>query len=236
MWVLLEGLVHTEVPKDLRDRVHVIDHPYAQAILTTLRDRRTGQIDFRKGLVRLGRVIGLEMVKYLDGEVVEVETPLGVKAKGFVIKDMDYVVIITVLRAAMPLVEGLVKIFPKARQGVVSARRIEEGVTNGRSFEIELNYIKIPRIKSEDTVIIADPMLATGSTMLAIIPKILEYGKPKRLFIASVISTEYGIRRVLSKYPEAHVFTVAIDPELNSRGYIVPGLGDAGDRAFGTLR
>ncbi len=234
LWVVLVGLEFTEVPKDLRDHVHVIDHPYAQAVLTILRDRGTGQIDFRKGLVRLGRVIGLEMVKYLDGEVIEVETPLGVKAKGFVIKDMNYIVVITVLRAAMPLAEGLVKIFPKARQGVVSARRIEEGVTNGRSFEIELNYVKIPKIRPEDTVIIADPMLATGSTMLAIIPKVLEHGVPKRLFIASVISTEYGIRRVLSKYPETHIFTVAIDPELNSKGYIVPGLGDAGDRAFGT--
>jgi uracil phosphoribosyltransferase len=212
----------------------VIDHPLAQAILTTLRDRNTRQIEFRKGLVRLGRLIAYEIVKSLDVEPVEVETPLGVKARGVRIKDLDHVVIVQVLRAAMPLVEGLVKIFANARMGVVSARRVEESHRPGSlNFEVEVSYVKVPKISNDDILIIADPMLATGSTITTVLKHVLKYGNPKRIIIVSVIATNYGIERVLKEYPSAEIYTVAIDPEINENGYIVPGLGDAGDRAFG---
>ncbi len=217
------------------ERIRVVNHPYAQAVLTKLRDRRTGQIDFRKGLVRLGRVLGLELVKEFEIKEVTVETPLG-PAKGVAIPGMDNVVIITILRAAMPLTEGLIKVFPAARQGVVSARRVEEkGMRPGYEFEIEITYVKIPEIKHEDTVIIADPMLATGSTMVSIMDEVLKRGRAKRYFIASVISTPVGIAKVLKKFRDVDlkIYTVAIDEVINEMGYIVPGLGDAGDRAFG---
>ncbi|MFP3160759.1 MAG: uracil phosphoribosyltransferase [Vulcanisaeta sp.] len=215
-------------------RVVVIDHPLAQAILTTLRDKNTKQIEFRKGLVRLGRLMGYEIVKSMDIETVEVETPLGVKAKGVRIKDLDHVVIIQVLRAAMPLVEGLVKIFANARMGVVSARRVEESHKPGSlDFDIEVTYVKVPRIFGDDVLIIADPMLATGSTIVTVLRHVLKYGNPKRTIVVSVIATRYGIERVFKEYPFAEIYTVSIDPELNERGYIIPGLGDAGDRAFG---
>jgi len=217
------------------ERIRVVNHPYAQAVLTKLRDRRTGQIDFRKGLVRLGRVLGLELVKEFEIKEITVETPLG-PAKGVAIPGMDNVVIITILRAAMPLTEGLIKVFPAARQGVVSARRVEEkGMGPGYEFEIEITYVKIPEIKHEDTVIIADPMLATGSTMVSIMDEVLKRGRAKRYFIASVISTPVGIAKVLKKFRnvDLKIYTVAIDEVINEMGYIVPGLGDAGDRAFG---
>ena len=217
------------------ERIRVVNHPYAQAVLTKLRDRRTGQIDFRKGLVRLGRVLGLELVKEFEVKEVTVETPLG-PAKGVAIPGMDNVVIITILRAAMPLTEGLIKVFPAARQGVISARRVEEkGMGPGYEFEIEITYVKIPEIKHEDTVIIADPMLATGSTMVSIMDEVLKRGRAKRYFIASVISTPVGIAKVLKKFRnvDLKIYTVAIDEVINEMGYIVPGLGDAGDRAFG---
>ncbi|RLG73218.1 MAG: uracil phosphoribosyltransferase [Thermoprotei archaeon] len=217
------------------ERIRVVNHPYAQAVLTKLRDRRTGQIDFRKGLVRLGRVLGLELVKEFEIKEITVETPLG-PAKGVAIPGMDNVVIITILRAAMPLTEGLIKVFPAARQGVVSARRVEEkGMGPGYEFEIEITYVKIPEIKHEDTVIIADPMLATGSTMVSIMDEVLKRGRAKRYFIASVISTPVGIAKVLKKFRDVDlkIYTVAIDEVINEMGYIVPGLGDAGDRAFG---
>jgi uracil phosphoribosyltransferase len=215
-------------------KVIIVDHPLAQAILTTLRDRNTKQIEFRKGLVRLGRLIGYEIIRSMDIETVEVETPLGVKARGVRIRDLDHVVIIQVLRAAMPLVEGLVKIFANARMGVVSARRVEEShKLNSLNFDIEITYVKVPRILNEDTLIIADPMLATGSTITAVLKHVLEYGNPRRTIIVSVISTKYGIERVLKEYPFIEIYTVSIDPEINDKGYIVPGLGDAGDRAFG---
>jgi uracil phosphoribosyltransferase len=221
--------------------VYEVDHPLAKAILTVLRDKRTGQIEFRKSLVRLGRIIGLEIVRFLDIEKVSVETPLNALAEGIIIPDMNNTVIISVLRAAMPLVEGLIKIFPNARQGVISARRVEEkGMGPDYSFEIEVTYHKIPEIRETDIVIIADPMFATGSTIIATLEHVLKRGNPKKIFIATVISTNIAIERLrrylISKglLDKAKVITVAIDPMLNEHGYIVPGLGDAGDRAFGT--
>lgn len=217
-----------------------IEHPLAKAILTQLRDRRTGQIEFRKGLVRLGRIIGMEMTRHMDVEKIYVETPLGAVAEGIRIPDMERVVIVTILRAAMPMVEGLVKIFPSARQGIISARRVEEkGMSRGFSFDVEIHYVKIPRIGAEDTLIIADPMFATGSTMASVIERVLEGQIPKRIFFSTVISTPIAIERLSTILRErgllggSRLFTVAIDPEVNSKGYIVPGLGDAGDRAFG---
>jgi len=216
-------------------KVKVVSGNYALSILTKLRDKRTGQIEFRKGLVRLGRVLGLAIYNDMSAKKVTVETPLGT-AEGVEVPDAENVVIITVLRAAMPLTEGLVKIFPSARQGVVSARRVEEkGMKPGYVFEIELTYVRIPEIKPEDTVIIADPMLATGSTIVAVLKEVLKRGKAKKYIIASVIATPVGIEKILKNYPDLNItiYTVGIDREINDKGYIVPGLGDAGDRAFG---
>ena len=214
-------------------RVHVVAHPYAQMVLTRIRDRNTGQIEFRKGLVKLGRLLGFEIASTFKTVERVVETPLGVKARGVEIPDVDKVVLVTVLRAAMPLTEGLLKVFPTAKQGVISARRVEETYRGDLRFDIEVNYIKLPDLRGEEVAIVADPMLATGSTMLKIIEELGKRGRPKRLIFAHVIATPYGIERVLKAYGEAEIFTVAIDQELNEHGFIVPGLGDAGDRAFG---
>lgn len=216
--------------------VHIIDHPYAQAILTKLRDKRTGQIDFRKGLVRLGRIIGLEIIKEFSIKKVTVETPLG-RAEGVEIPDLENIVIVTVLRAAMPLTEGLIKIFPSARQGVILARRVEEkGMREGYVFDVEINYVKLPKISPNDNIIITDPMLATGSTMVAIINEVLKAGRGRRYFIASVISTPIGISKIFNAFKDIDIkiYTIAVDEVINEKGYIVPGLGDAGDRAFGS--
>lgn len=214
------------------DRVKIIDHPLAKVILTQLRDKNTKQIGFRKGLVKLGRLIGYELIKTMKLEEFEVETPLGMKAKGFRIPDLDHIIIINVLRAATPLVEGLLKALPDARQGIVAIKRIEEkpGIEN---ITVQKFYVKIPTINNNDIVIVADPMLATGSTISAVISEILNVGIPKRLVVVSIISTEYGINKILKTYPQVEIVTVAIDPGLNDYGYILPGLGDAGDRAFG---
>lgn len=219
-------------------KVKVLDHPYIQAILTVLRSKDTKQIEFRKSLVRMGRAFGLEMIKDFETEEVYVETPLGVKAKGLKIKGVDKVVIVTVLRAAWPMVEGLIKIFPQARQGIISARRVEEkGMTPNGRFDVEVSYARIPNISSDDTVILVDPMVATGSTMETILRKVVEKGKAKRYAIVSVITTPHAIERLSEVCDElgidAVMYTASIDPKLNDKGYIVPGLGDAGDRAFG---
>ncbi len=215
-------------------KVNIIEHPLAQALLTKLRDKNTDQIEFRKGLVELGRIIGYEVVRSMEVNETEVETPLGVKAKGVIIPDLEHVVIVQVLRAAMPMAEGLVKIFERARMGVISARRLEDTYKKGSlSFDVESTYVRVPKIFSDDVLIIADPMLATGSTIVTVLKSISSRGKPKRKIVATVIATEFGIERVLKEDNTSEIYTLAIDPEVNEDGYIVPGLGDAGDRAFG---
>ncbi len=219
-------------------RVKVVDHPYAQAILTSLRDRRISQIEFRKGLVRLGRVLGLEMVREFDVEECEVETPLGVKARGVRIRDLDKVTIVTVLRAAWPLTEGLVKIFYNAKQGVIVARRVEEKGMRDYEFDIEIAYVKLPEITQDTTVILTDVMVATGSTVRVALRELVQHGRARKYFLASVIVTPIALSKIRREVEELGidltVYTVAIDPDINDRGYIVPGLGDAGDRAFGS--
>lgn len=214
--------------------VKVVEHPLAQEILTTLRDKNTGQIAFRKGLVKLGRYMGYEIAKTMNYRIVEVETPTGSIAKGVQITDAQNVMIVNVLRAAVPFVEGLLKVFPAARQSVMSAKRIEEGIAAPNyNFRIERSYSKISKIFENDTLIIADPMLASGSTLLSVIEQVLGVSNPKRVIVVSVISAPLGIQRILDKYPTIEIFTASIDDGLNEHGYILPGLGDAGDRAFG---
>ncbi|ASJ00874.1 uracil phosphoribosyltransferase [Thermococcus gorgonarius] len=203
------------------------DSPFIMEVLTELRDKNTDSIAFRKGLVKLGRYMGYELTKTMDIEEVDVKTPLE-KTKGVIVRDRRNVVIITVLRAAIPLMEGLIKVFEHARVGIVSASR-----GKAPKFEIEMNYIKIPDLRPEDTVIVADPMIATGSTLIKVLGEIEKYGKPKRKIVLGVLAAPEGISRIKEQFPEVEIFVAKVDRELNEKGYILPGLGDAGDRAFG---
>ncbi|NJF24740.1 uracil phosphoribosyltransferase [Thermococcus sp. Bubb.Bath] len=203
------------------------DSPFIMEILTELRDKNTDSISFRKGLVKLGRYMGYELTKTMETEEVEIETPLE-KTRGTVVKDRRNVVIITVLRAAIPFMEGLIKVLEHARVGIVSASR-----GKAPKFEIEMNYIKIPKVTPEDTVIVADPMIATGSTIIKVLREVRKYGKPKRTLVLGVLAAPEGISRIKNEFPDVEMFVTKIDRELNERGYILPGLGDAGDRAFG---
>ncbi len=218
-------------------RVKVVDHPYAQAVLTKLRHYATGQIEFRKGLVRLGRIMGFEIIKDFPVREVKVRTPLG-EARGIEIEGMDNVIIVTVLRAAWPMTEGLIKVFPQARQGIVSARRVEErGMREDYTFDIEITYVKLPKVRKEDRIIIVDPMVATASTIMEIIKRVVKFDKAREYMVVSAIATQVAIKKLEKLAEELNInltlYTVAIDEEINEKGYIVPGLGDAGDRAFG---
>ncbi|ASJ06799.1 uracil phosphoribosyltransferase [Thermococcus pacificus] len=203
------------------------DSPFIMEILTELRDERTGPIAFRKGLVKLGRYMAYELTKTMEVEKVPVKTPLE-ETEGVLVKDRRNVVIITVLRAAIPLMEGLIKVLDHARVGIVSASR-----GKAPKFEIEMNYVKIPEIKPEDTVIVADPMIATGSTLIKVLEEVKRYGRAKRYVVVGVLAAPEGISRIKEAHPDVQIFVAAIDRELNEKGYILPGLGDAGDRAFG---
>jgi uracil phosphoribosyltransferase len=222
----------------IEDHEHasVITHALAQHTLVDLRSVGTEQVAFRKGLVKLGRICGYELIDgRLDTETVDVQTPL-TGTTGTRVRGMEDVVIINVLRAATPLVEGLLKAFPRARQGVISASRNEEaGMNENGEFPIEVQYVKLPEIRERDTVIVADPMLATGSTMCAVLDEVTAgTADPERLFVLSAVSAEPGLGRVAESFPEVELVTVSIDDHLDDDGYIVPGLGDAGDRAFRT--
>jgi len=219
-----------------RDEASVITHALAKDTLSKIRDVETEQVAFRKGLVKLGRVCGYEIIDgRMETEYVSIRTPLE-EMMGERVKGIDDVVIVNVLRAATPFVEGLLKAFPLARQGVISASRDEEaGRNEDGTFPIGIDYVKLPDIEAEDTVIVADPMLATGSTLCAVLDRVLAGSPdPEHLFVLSAVSAPEGLVRVGDRYPEAELLTVAIDDHLDENGFIVPGLGDAGDRAFRT--
>jgi uracil phosphoribosyltransferase (EC 2.4.2.9) len=224
------------MPIEQREDAFLITHALAKDTLSTLRSVETEQVGFREGLVDLGRVCGYELIDgAMDSEFVPIETPLA-ETTGERVTGLDDVVIVTVLRAATPFVEGLMKAFPRARQGVISASRNEAaGMADDGSFPITVDYMKLPEITAADTVIVADPMLATGSTMCAVLDHVVDAADGFEDLIAlSAVSALEGLLRISKTVPEADVVTVAIDDELDEDGFIVPGLGDAGDRAFGT--
>ncbi|MFC7071707.1 uracil phosphoribosyltransferase [Halovenus rubra] len=217
------------------EHASVVTHALAQHVLSDLRNVETSQVGFRKGLVKLGRLCGYELIdSRFPTATGTVETPLAETATTRV-SGMEDVVIVNVLRAATPLVEGLLKAFPTARQGVISASRDEEaGMGDEGEFPISVQYVKLPEITQDDTVIIADPMLATGSTMVTVLDEILSGEPPETCVVLSAVSAPPGLERVTDQFPDVELVTVSVDDELDEDGFIVPGLGDAGDRAFRT--
>jgi uracil phosphoribosyltransferase len=131
------------------------------------------------------------------------------------------------LRAAIPLVEGIMKVFTGSECGVIGAWR-----EDAAPFKVNLNYVKIPSLNNK-IVIVAYPMLSTGNTMNIVLDEIKKRGTPKRLVLLTVISSEEGIKSLFNSHPGIEIYTCAIDKEVNNKGYIVPGLGDAGDKCFG---
>ncbi len=196
-----------------------------QDLLTKIRKFNIDSVHFKAGLVEMGRFIGYEFASNMDIREVKVKTPLGI-AKGLKINDTENIVVIAVLRAAIPMVEGVMSVFSKSTYGMVGAWREKEP-----PFKAKVGYLKIPDIQDK-IVIIADPMLATGNTMNTIIHEIKKKGKPSRLAIFNVISTEEGVEKVLANHSEVEIYTCSIENKLKD-GYIIPGMGDAGDIAFG---
>ncbi|HMB50280.1 MAG TPA: uracil phosphoribosyltransferase, partial [Natronoarchaeum rubrum] len=176
-----------------RDEAYVVTHALAKHTLSKLRDVETEQVAFRKGLVKLGRICGYEIIDGRMGtEYVSLQTPLE-ETMGEQVKGLDDVVIINVLRAATPFVEGLLKAFPRARQGVISASRDETGRNEDGSFPITVDYVKLPEITEDDTVIVADPMLATGSTMCTVLDHVTENSpEPENFIVLSAVSAPDG--------------------------------------------
>ena len=204
----------------------IVDNLLVQEKLTKIRKKGINSAHFRKGIIEIGRLMSYEFANTLEKEEVIVETPLG-KADGIKIKSRNDIVIITILRASLPLTNGILRVFPEAQYGVIGAWRRDEP-----PFEVCMDYLKIPDLNGK-IVIVADPMLATGNTMELILKKLKMFGNPARMVLFTVISSEPGLKKIIETHPDLEIYTCSVEKKLNEDGYIVPGLGDAGDIAFG---
>lgn len=209
----------------MRDAVTVIDHPLVQHKLTLLRKKTTGTADFRRLLGELSALMAYEVTRDLPLREVAIETPVGA-ARGRLI-DGKKVAFIAVLRAGIGLLDGMLGVVPSARVGHVGLYRDEATL---RPVEY---YLRLPRDMRDRDAIVVDPMLATGHSAVAALDRV-KAAKPRSLRFVCLVSCPEGLANLREKHPDVPVFTAAIDERLNERGYIVPGLGDAGDRYFGT--
>ncbi|MHA1340650.1 MAG: uracil phosphoribosyltransferase [Promethearchaeota archaeon] len=205
------------------------DVPIISMKMAVLRDKDTHHIDFRRNLYDLGQLLAYEYAKVIPVKKVNIETPLGIAE---CLKFDTKIVIIAILRAAIPMAEGVHEILSDASFGFISASRTTQKNDIGTDFEIEVKYKNFPSLKNTYAILV-DPMFATGSTIIKIFEDIYKEA-PTRVALISAISTNFAIERAFKNYPDLDIITAAIDKKLNKQGYIVPGLGDAGDRAFNT--
>jgi uracil phosphoribosyltransferase len=206
------------------DKVHVIDHPFAQDSLMHLRKKDTELQSFRHHSDKLCQLLFSEAIRGLDFQTVTIETPLqSMEAQ----KLADEVVVVPVLRAGLAMLFGAMHLLPKSKIGFVGLQRNEETAV------AEEYYWKLPVITPQSVVIITDPMLATGGSILHLLRRVAQE-KPKTMRVVSVIASPEGIAAVQAEFPEVEIFVGAVDSHLNEKKYIVPGLGDYGDRYFGT--
>jgi len=182
---------------------------------------------FRRNLERVAEVMGYELSKQLDYEIVDVTTPLG-EASVPMLKQQP--VLATILRAGLPMHQGLLNVYDRAESAFVSAYRKH---TTAEDFDIYVEYMAAPTLDGK-TLIISDPMLATGSSMVMVYKSLLKHGKPSKVHIVVAIAAPEAIEFVKKHLPDnVTIWVGAIDKELTAQSYIVPGLGDAGDLAYG---
>ena len=205
--------------------LHVIDHPLIQHKLTYMRKKETGSKDFRELLDEIAMLMGYEVTRDLPLEDVEIETPLQ-KMTGKVISGKKLAVV-PILRAGLGMVDGLLELVPVAKVGHIGLYRDPE-----THLPIEY-YCKLPADISERIVIVVDPMLATGGSASDALMKLKERGCT-HLRLMCLVAAPEGIAAVQKNHPDVDIYVAAVDEKLNEHAYILPGLGDAGDRIFGT--
>lgn len=205
------------------------EHSLVSNWVAELRDTsiQTDRMRFRRNLERIGEVAAYEISKELAWEEIEITTPLGT-APSKMLKNQP--VLATILRAGLPLHQGLLNYFDRADNAFISAYRKHH---RDGTFEISLDYISCPTVENR-VVIIADPMLATGSSLVKTVQYLRVEGLPSEIHIVCAIACTVGIEYVHRNEPKVKIWCGAIDDELTAKGYIVPGLGDAGDLAYGT--
>jgi uracil phosphoribosyltransferase len=203
----------------------VVDHPLVQHKLTLMRDKNTPSAIFRKLLREISLLLGYEVLRDLPMATIKIETPLAEMEAPILLGKK--VVFVSILRAGNGLLDGLADLVPSARIGHIGLYRDPETL-----MPVEY-YFKVPTDIAERPVVLVDPMLATGNSVAAAITRLKDRGV-KDLKLVTLLAAPEGIQHLARIHPDVHIFTAAIDSHLNAHGYIVPGLGDAGDRMFGT--
>ena len=207
------------------NKVHVLDHPLLSHKLTIMRDKNTSVKDFRELVSEIGMLITYEATRDLPLTTKHIETPL-CEMEAPTLKGKKFAVV-PILRAGLGLVEGVLRMVPSARVGHIGMYRDEETLIPHTYF------CKMPKDIADRDVLIVDPMLATGGSADAAIVKMKELGC-KNIKLMVLVAAPEGIKCIQDNHPEVDIYCGALDSHLNERGYIVPGLGDAGDRIFGT--
>lgn len=203
----------------------VLDHPLIQHKLAVLRDRGTSKAQFRALVDEIAMLMGYEVTKDLPLAEVEIETPLE-RTKARMVSGKK-LTLVPILRAGLGMVEGLLRLMPSARVGHIGLYREHD------TLQPVDYYFKIPPDAGTRDIIVLDPMLATGGSAAAAVASLKRNGAVSVRLVCLVAAPE-GVRHMLEQHPDVHVFTAALDRQLNEQGYILPGLGDAGDRMYGT--
>lgn len=203
----------------------VIDHPLVQHKLSLLRDRTTSTANFRRLVREIALLLGYEVTRDLPLHLKTIETPICAMAAPFI--EGKKLCIVPILRAGLGLAEGLLDLMPQARVGHIGIYR------DPTTLEAVEYYMKLPTDVAERLVIVTDPMLATAHSVTAAVHRLKQAGIT-RIKVVCLLSAPEGIRTFDEAHPDVPIITAAVDQHLNDHGYIVPGLGDAGDRLFGT--
>ncbi len=210
------------------ENFHVIKHPLIEHKLTILRNKETGTKDFRDLINEVARLLAYEVSRDLPLEDIEIESPLGKTTQKALAGKK--VVIAPILRAGLGMVDGILDLIPAARVGHVGLYRDEE------TMEPVEYFVKMPNNIEDRHMYVVDPMLATGGSAIAAIDSVIERGaKPENIKFICIVAAPEGVKALNEAHPEVQIFTAALDEKLDENAYIFPGLGDAGDRLFGTL-
>lgn len=205
--------------------VNVLDHPLIRHKLAIIRNKNTDTKQFRELIKEVATLMAYESFKDVPTQEIMVETPLEV-VKQTVVKE-NSIAIVPILRAGLGMVDGILTLFPSAKVGHIGLCRNEE------TLEPEEYYCKLPAHIEDKVVMVVDPMLATGGSACDAIAMLKKHGC-KRIKFLSIIAAPQGVEKVASAHPDVEIFVSTLDRGLNEHGYILPGLGDAGDRIFGT--
>ena len=203
---------------------HLVDHPFITDSLAHLRNKDTKLQKFRRHSNQICQFLFAEAIRGLQFQNCQIETPL---TKTTVQKLKEEVVVIPVLRSGLAMLFGAMQLLPKSRVGFVGLER-DEQTAKARKY-----YWKLPTISKNDIVIVTDPMLATGGSAAHVLTELIKE-KPKQIRLVCVVAAPEGVKLINEHFPQVEIFTAALDKKLNDRFYIVPGLGDYGDRYFGT--